>query len=152
MPAEPIVFYDLASKVKGLSWSSSTWKIRFTLNYKRLPYKTVFVEFPEIARVSQEIGARSTGTWPDGSPKYTVPAIYDPSTKTTVAESITIARYLDETYPDTPRVIPEGTEAFHAAIEVAIRTVIHPNSMHLVMPLAPPLLSPDSAAYYGARV
>lgn len=130
--------------------NSSNIVRRFALNYKRLPFKTVFVEFPDIARISQEIGASPTGTRPDGSPKYTVPAIYDPSTNTAVAESIAIVRYLDATYPDTPRIIPEGTEAFHAAIEVAVRAVIHPNSMHLVMPLAPSLLSPDSAAYYGA--
>ncbi|PIL31349.1 hypothetical protein GSI_06047 [Ganoderma sinense ZZ0214-1] len=152
MPTEPIVFYDLPSKVKGTSWSGNTLKIKFTLEYKRLPYKTVFVEFPDIARVSREIGASPTGTWPDGSPKYTVPAIYDPSTKTAVADSMVIARYLDATYPDTPRAIPEGTEAFHETTMVAIRTVIGPHSGPLVMTLVPPLLSPDSGAYYSARV
>ncbi|KAI1793087.1 hypothetical protein LXA43DRAFT_972095 [Ganoderma leucocontextum] len=150
MSPEPIVFYDLPAKVKGTAWSSSTWKTRFTLNYKRLPYKTVFVEFPDISRISQEIGASPTGTWPDGSPKYTLPAIYDPSTKTAVADSTAIARYLDATYPGTPRVIPEGTEAFQEAVQVALRTVVGLNTAHLIMPLAPPLLSPDSAAHYTA--
>ena len=121
------------------------------MDYKRLPYKTVFVEFSEIARVSQEIGAKPTGTWPDGSPKYTVPAIYDPSTKTAVSDSVAIARYLDATYPDTPRVIPEGTEAFQETVLVALRTVVGSHSGPLVMTLVPPLLSPDSAAYYSAK-
>ena len=111
------------------------------MDYKRLPYKTVFVEFSEIARVSQEIGAKPTGTWPDGSPKYTVPAIYDPSTKTAVSDSVAIAQYLDATYPDTPRVIPEGTEAFQETVLVALRTVVGPHSGPLVMTLVPPLLS-----------
>ena len=122
---------------------------RFTLNLKRLPYKTIFIEFADIARISQEIGASPTGTWPDGSPKYTVPVIYDPSTKTAVAESTTIARYLDKTYPDTPRAFPEGTEAFHEVLQVALRTAIDTRPFgYIVKPLVPPLLSPDSAAHY----
>lgn len=42
---------------------------------------------------------------------YTLPAIYDPSTGTGVADSFEIARYLDKQYPTTPTVIPAGTEA-----------------------------------------
>ncbi len=122
------------------------------MNYKHLPFKTVFVEFSDIARTSQEIGASPTGTWPDGSPKYTVPVIYDPSTKATVADSAAIARYLDATYPDTPCVIPEGTVAFHETMQIALRTVVGPANSSLVMPLVPPLLSPDSAAYFTARI
>ena len=48
-------------------------------------------------------------------PLLTLPAIFDPNTNTAVAESMAIARYLDATYPDTPRLITIETDALHAA-------------------------------------
>lgn len=82
-----------------------------TLNYKKLPYHTVWVEYPDIERIAIEQGAGPTTTWPDGRPKYTVPMIYDPNSGVVVAESTAIAKYLDKTYPNTPPLFPEGTEA-----------------------------------------
>ncbi|KAF9016800.1 hypothetical protein BDZ89DRAFT_395922 [Hymenopellis radicata] len=50
---------------------------------------------------------------------YTVPFIVDPSTGVAISESFAIAKYLDDTYPDTPRLIPEGTETLQAAYSTA---------------------------------
>jgi hypothetical protein len=47
------------------------------------------------------------------TPHYTVPAIYDPVTKTGLTDSLAIAQYLDTKYPDKPKLIPEGTLVFH---------------------------------------
>ena len=97
---------------------------RFILNYKKLPYRTVWIEFPDIEPISHELGVAPTSKWPDGSGKYTVPLIFDPNTRTAVAESIVIARYIDDTYPDTPRVIPEGTAALQKCVaEFVWRTI-----------------------------
>ena len=41
--------------------------------------------------------------------------IYDPASKKAVVDSWDIARYLDDAYPDTPRVFPPGTVALQAA-------------------------------------
>lgn len=47
--AEPeIVLYDLAC-TKNVCFSPAVWRIRLMLNYKRIPYRTVFLEFPDIA-------------------------------------------------------------------------------------------------------
>jgi hypothetical protein len=53
-PAEPepkpepqIVLYDLAC-IKNVCFSPVVWRIRLMLNYKRIPYRTVFLEFPDI--------------------------------------------------------------------------------------------------------
>ncbi len=54
-----------------------------------------------------------------GEPTYTVPFIVDPSTGRAISESFAIAKYLDATYSDTPRLVPEGTEALQAAYVVA---------------------------------
>ena len=91
-----------------------------------------------------------TGTWPDGSPMYTLPAIHDPSTGTSVADSTAIARYLDATYPDTPRVIPEGTEAFREAFEVALAATLAPHVFYLLFPAVYGRLNEASKPHFKA--
>jgi hypothetical protein len=46
--SEPeIVLYDLAC-TKNICFSPVVWRIRLMLNYKRIPYRTIFLEFPDI--------------------------------------------------------------------------------------------------------
>ena len=42
-----IVLYDLAC-TKNICFSPAVWRIRLMLNYKHIPYVTVFLEFPDI--------------------------------------------------------------------------------------------------------
>lgn len=42
-----IVLYDLAC-TQGICFSPTVWRIRIMLNYKQIPYTTIFLEFPEI--------------------------------------------------------------------------------------------------------
>lgn len=42
-----IVLYDLAC-TKNICFSPVVWRIRLMLNYKRIPYKTIFLEFEDI--------------------------------------------------------------------------------------------------------
>ena len=95
---------------------------RYTLNYKGLFYRTVWVEFPDIETVCIQVGAPPTTKKEDGSPGYTFPILFDPSTKAIVADSAVIARYLDATYPDTPPVFPAGTAALQAAFSDGVRS------------------------------
>ncbi|KAI0712271.1 hypothetical protein C8Q76DRAFT_797142 [Earliella scabrosa] len=147
---EPIVFYDLAWKVTGRSFSPSTWKARYCLNVKGIPSTTVWVEFPDIAPLCKRINAPPTGTWgPDGSPMYTLPVIYDPNTDTVVAESTVIARYLDKTYPDTLTVIPKETAALDAAFYRALwSTIPIMDILSIMVPAAFVVLNPASAPYF----
>jgi hypothetical protein len=46
-PEPEIVLYDLAC-IKNVCFSPVVWRIRLMLNYKRIPYRTVFLEFPDI--------------------------------------------------------------------------------------------------------
>lgn len=46
-PEHDIVLYDLAC-TKHVSFSPVVWRIRLMLNYKNIPYKTIFLEFPDI--------------------------------------------------------------------------------------------------------
>ena len=42
-----VILYDLAC-TKNECFSPAVWKIRMLLNYKKIPYETVFLEFPDI--------------------------------------------------------------------------------------------------------
>ncbi|KAI0754884.1 hypothetical protein C8Q80DRAFT_1247739 [Daedaleopsis nitida] len=118
---KPIIFYDIPGNVRGKleAWSPNTWKTRFCLNIKGIPYKTVWVEYPDIEPLCKKLGLQPVEQWPDGSPIYTLPVISDPNTDTVLIDSAPIARYLDKTYPDGPRLIPADADALIAAFEDA---------------------------------
>ncbi|KAK2464944.1 hypothetical protein APHAL10511_003020 [Amanita phalloides] len=94
-----ILFYDIASKVGA--HNPTAWKARFTLNYEGIPYKTQWMQYIDIEKVSREKGIP--------------PTIFDESTGVSVSDSHKIAKYLDKNYPDTPKVIIPGTEALRVA-------------------------------------
>ena len=81
---------------------------RVELNYRGLPYRTVYLEFPDIESVCKQIGAPPTSKKGDGSDHYTLPVIYDSATNRTISDSYNISEYLEETYPTTPRLFPVG--------------------------------------------
>lgn len=142
-----IILYDIPGTVAGHAWSPNTWKARFALNIKGIPYKTEWVEYPDVVDLCKRIGAAHTEIR-GGSPHYTLPIIYDPSTKAVVSDSFKIAQYLDKTYPSLPALIPAGTEAFQAMFTNTIEQRIQ-NVMFPVLALATLLqLSPRSMEYF----
>jgi glutathione S-transferase len=89
------------------------------LNYKGIPHRTEWIEYPDIEPHSKSLGLKPTGKKPDGTPFYTLPAIHDPSTGTYLSDSFLIAEYLEETYPTTPRIFPHGTRSLQHAFQFA---------------------------------
>ena len=120
------------------------------MNIKRIPYKTVWVEYPDIAALCQKIGANPTGTASDGSPTYTLPAIFDPNTQTALVDSSKIARYLEATYPDAaPTLIPAELNVLTTAFEDAFWGALAPSNYTLViMPAAFGVLREGSRRYF----
>ena len=51
---EEFVLFDIPGK-DGLAWSPNVWKVRAVLNYKKLPYKTEWIEFPDIEPKLKEL-------------------------------------------------------------------------------------------------
>ncbi|KAI0826891.1 hypothetical protein BC628DRAFT_1338719 [Trametes gibbosa] len=147
---EPIIFYDIPGQGISLkSWSPNTWKTRFTLNVKGIPYKTVWVEYPDIETVLRKIGASAAEKRKDGSPYYTLPAIYDPNTKTALVESAAIVRYLDKTYPNVgPRLVPADTDALHVAFNYAFRAALMSDVGFILIPATVLRLGPRSEPYF----
>ncbi|TFK52681.1 hypothetical protein OE88DRAFT_1627746 [Heliocybe sulcata] len=142
-----ITFYDIPS-VNGTGWSPNTWKTRLALNFKGVPYKTVWVEYPDIEALSKEIGAAPTGVKGDGSPSYTLPTIYDPKTKKAISDSQEIAEYLDATYPSTPLLFPKGTLALQIAFQEAFTTAALLNLFAPLLQESVTVLNEKSAVYF----
>jgi len=148
-----IILFDIPGKTpETKAWSPSTWKTRYALNIKGLKYRTEWVEYPDIEGVCQKLGAGPTTTKSDGSPYYTLPVIYDPSTDTVVAESAKIAEYLDATYPDTPRMFPAGTRGLHAAFQSAAASAFEPDdTLWCLIVLAACLNLPERSSEFFRR-
>ena len=92
--------------------SKNNVRSRYTLNIKGIPYKTIWVEFPDVKALCQKIGAAPTLPLPDDTMMYTLPTIYDPNTKAIVSESAAIVRYVEKTFPDfKPTLVPSETDA-----------------------------------------
>ncbi|KAF5318027.1 hypothetical protein D9619_012146 [Psilocybe cf. subviscida] len=124
-----IIFYDIATRNHQGTVSSNTLRTSLCLHFKGLAFKTEWIELPDIERFSIENGIAATSTKEDGSPFYTLPAIYDTSTGTKLADSWEIALYLDKTYPDTPRLLPKGTIALQRAFTDSLPGLFAPGAL-----------------------
>ncbi|KDR69176.1 hypothetical protein GALMADRAFT_77653 [Galerina marginata CBS 339.88] len=142
-----IILYDIPSPRPGIAWNPNTWKTRYTLNIKGIPYKTEWVEYCDIEPLSKKLGISPTSTKADGSPLYTLPAIYDPSTKTYVAESLVIAEYLEKTYPDSPPLFPHNSLGLQTAFTSAFTANLNP-LFEFILPEVTLNLNPPSAEYF----
>jgi glutathione S-transferase len=83
-------------------------RIRLALNYKKVPYTTVWVQYADIQTAMKDIGASPTGKRPTGEDRYTLPTIRNPNTGEVISDSPKIMAYLEEKYPERP-LIPQGT-------------------------------------------
>ncbi|KAF9047037.1 hypothetical protein BDZ89DRAFT_1099211 [Hymenopellis radicata] len=143
-----IKFYDFPSTLPGRSWSYITWKIRYVLNHKGIPYETEWLNYPEVEGKAKALGVKPTGTKADGTSKYTLPMIFDPFTGVTLAESESIAAYLDATYPDTPRVLfPDPPMGSYTTFGDTISAQTAEMILMLVFPHVLPHMLPPSRAY-----
>ncbi|PBK91063.1 hypothetical protein ARMGADRAFT_1014288 [Armillaria gallica] len=121
-----ITLYDLPTKT--IPGTMITWRTRYALNLKNLPFQVVDVELPDVEALAKKIGAAPTSTKSDGvSPFYTIPIIQDDSTGAVVSDSPAIAAYLDKTYPSSgPVLIPTGTKALQLAFSGAVADAFTP--------------------------
>ena len=92
------------------------------------------MDYPDIEALYKEIGASPVSDPFFPEPAYTLPVIYDPSTKSVISDSANIARYLDKAYPETPVLIPAGTDAFHAAYDSALMQTLVVRMFPLYLP------------------
>ncbi|KAG8978110.1 hypothetical protein FRC05_011226 [Tulasnella sp. 425] len=124
----------------------------FVLNYKQIPYKTVWVSYPDIEPTLKSLGFGPSSVSRSGKEWFTLPVISDPSPElggepTLVVDSQVIAEYLDSKYPQRP-LLPEGTKAFQAMFIKWTQTNFLPHSIQLVIPQVPAMLDDPGAEYF----
>ncbi|TEB27711.1 hypothetical protein FA13DRAFT_1736178 [Coprinellus micaceus] len=111
-----LTFFDIPSSLSR-AWSPNTWKVRYYLNYHRIPYRTQWIELPLIESTCTSLGIPPSKVqppstaYPEGHKAYTLPAVYDATTNTYISESARILKYLDGRYPSTTsaQAFPKGT-------------------------------------------
>ncbi|KAL6855809.1 hypothetical protein J3F83DRAFT_457787 [Trichoderma novae-zelandiae] len=139
-----IVLYDLAC-VKNVCFSPTVWRIRLMLNYKRVPYKTVFVEMPDIEPTLRELGLPPHDPASGNRKEYTVPAIRHVPTNKYMMDSKPIAEFLESTYTDPPVQL---TTELGGEIELKLRTLVAPTLYRSITPREVGILSPRAQDYF----
>jgi len=122
------------------------------MNIKGIAHKTVWVDYPDIHTVYEKHDIEAIEKRLDGSPYYSLPIIYDPKTGKTVADSLLIAEYLDETYPDTQRLVPEGTHMLHTTFMQSFRAALSEDFFDVVYNRTIVHLSPRGKEWYEKKL
>ncbi|TGO49938.1 hypothetical protein BOTNAR_0411g00060 [Botryotinia narcissicola] len=135
-----LTLYDLASQDHCASWSHNALKTHLLLNYKGIPYKTSWIEYPDIEPTfkSLQVQPNTSGI------QYTIPTIQIPEVGY-VQDSSTIAALLEQRYPspslkiETPEL--SQVEDLIPKLQLSIRPLWLPL-------LAKGLLNDASRAYF----
>ncbi|KDQ17832.1 hypothetical protein BOTBODRAFT_29144 [Botryobasidium botryosum FD-172 SS1] len=152
--SNPIILYDIKCSPdvpQAKAWSPNTLKARIALNYKRLPYETIYISYPDIAPTLKDLGLEAL-EGKTGPQAFTLPIIIDPTPSgppKIVRDSAAIAEYIDATYPDPERsLFPNGSHALQALFYHHFNTRLYRIFITLIVPLVPTILDPDSMDYF----
>lgn len=113
---------------------------RLVLNYKNIPYKTEWVEYPDIAPKLKSFGLSPNA---DGSP-YSIPTICDTNGKYTM-DSKKIVAELESQYPEPSLHLDSP---ILAKVEAAVAQVLTPLRPVMMPPIPTNLLREPSVQYF----
>ncbi|KAF7419222.1 hypothetical protein PC9H_001809 [Pleurotus ostreatus] len=133
-----ITLYDIRAGHSPQPWAPNIWRIRFILNYKRLPYRTVWLEFPDVEATLRSINAPPSAVRNDGRPSYTLPVIVDPVQSPTpriLSNVNNIAEYLESSYPARP-IFPEGSRALQSLFVHFVQNSFAQPLLPIMVPLS----------------
>ncbi|KAF3026637.1 hypothetical protein E8E14_014485 [Neopestalotiopsis sp. 37M] len=153
MTSEPeIILYDLAC-IKDVCFSPVVWRIRLLLNYKNVPYKTIFLEFQDIEPTLKELGLEPNQT----VTKYTVPVIQYVPTGEYIMDSKPISEFIEKTYPSpaVPLTSDLGREIETKArggLGLTFRKSLMPREIHILSPPAQEFFRRTREASLGHRL
>ncbi|KAA1472654.1 hypothetical protein DENSPDRAFT_778705 [Dentipellis sp. KUC8613] len=151
MAPPSITLYDIPSAMPE-PWAPNIWRIRFILNYKRLPYRTVWIDFNNVEPTLRSINAPPTSMGRDGRPIYTLPVIADPQRggyPVVLSNANTIAEYLEVNYPARP-IFPEGSRALQVTFVHYLNDVVVKPLLPIMVPLSHMRLPERTQAHFRA--
>ncbi|KAK4174495.1 hypothetical protein QBC36DRAFT_218368 [Triangularia setosa] len=135
---QQVTFFDLPSQPPCTAWSLNPWKTRLLLNFKNIPYKTEWLEYPDIKpRLSPHLAPNESGS------AYTIPTVLLPSGKY-VTDSKVIAQELQSLYP-TPHI--DLSSPYQAKIEGIMQRLM-PALAPIYIPLIPKILLNEKSQPY----
>ncbi|KAJ3548107.1 hypothetical protein NMY22_g1395 [Coprinellus aureogranulatus] len=145
-----LTFFDIPCKTLSRAWSPNTWKVRYYLNYHRIPYRTQWVELPNVESTCISLGIPPSKTNANGKNTYTLPAVHDTSTNKYVSESARIMKYLDGRYPTTTSSLafPKGTDVLQSAFLSAWTSKVIVPLWNVITPDIPRSLNEESRVYF----
>ncbi|KAH8823342.1 hypothetical protein DL96DRAFT_1617291 [Flagelloscypha sp. PMI_526] len=146
-----ITLYDIPSTLPGVIWGPNTLVTRLTLEFKGIPFETKWVEYPEVEPAAKAISAEPTTVRPDtGKPKYTVPMIQDTSTGKTISDSWNILNYLEDTYPESPSLLPKGTKGLMKVFIASVnKKLVGDALMAFNFPQTARVMNPPGQEYFA---
>jgi glutathione S-transferase len=131
-----VKFYDLLSAHPEIWWSPNTYKTRFLLNYKEIPYTVIPTHYPDIRDVSLKLNLAE-----DRYPKWPLPIIEHDGN--VIRGSLDIARYLDSAFPER-RLMGEECEKWQQYISKNVLLAVWPMTGSMV----PTILDERDAKFF----
>ncbi|KAF2215693.1 hypothetical protein CERZMDRAFT_34457 [Cercospora zeae-maydis SCOH1-5] len=146
MSSDEIIFYDLPSRGTPKCWSLNPWKARLALNFKNVPYKTEWVEYPDVAPTFKSFDIPPNSPSLNPNAQYSIPAIKLPGNKY-IMDSLAIAQELERLYPEPSLKFANNDYAPRMQTAVAgFWSSLQP----IAVPRVPELiLNPKSAEYFN---
>ncbi|TFK18855.1 hypothetical protein FA15DRAFT_627533 [Coprinopsis marcescibilis] len=146
-----MVLYDVPGHTPH-AWAPNIWRIRFILNYKKLSYRTSWVEFQDVEYMLHSINAPPSGKRSDGRPIYSLPVLVDPTRGDPTRPQIIsnpnkIAEYLESFYPARP-VFPEGSRSLQTLFVHYVQEVFSKPLLPIMVPLSHQQLPEPMQAYF----
>ncbi|KAJ7196655.1 hypothetical protein GGX14DRAFT_473135 [Mycena pura] len=91
-----LVLYDIATHPQHTPYAPNPCKSRYALNFTKAPYRTEWVEIPDINAVRTALCCPATRKFRDGSDYHTLPMLQDtsPGAELILGDSLDIACYL----------------------------------------------------------
>ncbi|KAH4004402.1 hypothetical protein HBH70_064400 [Parastagonospora nodorum] len=99
--SKPLIFYDISSPIQPRSYAPNPSKARLALSFKQVPFKSTFIDIPDIPEVRKGLNCPATRKFDDGSDYYTLPVLQDQSSNKVIGDSYDIANYLEDTFPNS---------------------------------------------------
>ncbi|KAH7323155.1 hypothetical protein B0I35DRAFT_427204 [Stachybotrys elegans] len=117
-----IRLYDIVVSSPAKPYSPNPWKVRYALNFKGVQFATEWVAQLDIPATRKRLGLDPVRFLANGEPLHTLPVLQDVSNDKLVGDSFDIAVYLDEQYPDAPRLFHHSL-GLYAAFNAHINSI-----------------------------